>query len=204
MSCCSSRRVGAEKQPLGGSLHGLHVTKSAHFFSLVAEAVTAAWHDTTGLFDRLLALEQSTPANAAHDVRVGMLLMDYRSQAIAARTLVGDVFFTLAKSIATVRLEAAALLSPEAELELSLRPELYNLFMNGATASLSSCLKLCQRHGAYLHLAAQAAHPSAREAHLAASARWRAHCERLFDRVVDMLADFEEDVHRHIFSHDLS
>ncbi|XP_049515923.1 uncharacterized protein LOC125942051 [Dermacentor silvarum] len=161
---------------LARSLHGLHVLRSAHFLSLLAEAVGVSWCDTTGLFDSLLESlqHQDTPASggaAASDVRVGMLLMDYRAQAAATRTLVADVFLTLSK---------------------------YNLFVNGATASLCGCLKLCQRHAAFLELTEQAAHPSALDAHRRASLRWRTQCERLFDLAVDLLADFEERVHEQL------
>ncbi|KAL3200910.1 hypothetical protein MRX96_043220 [Rhipicephalus microplus] len=75
------------------------------------------------------------------------------------------------------------------------QPELYNLFVNGATASLCSCLKLCQRHAAFLELTEQAAHPSALDAHRHASHRWSMQCDRLFDLTVDLLADFEERVY---------
>ncbi|KAK8767490.1 hypothetical protein V5799_005728 [Amblyomma americanum] len=199
---------------LARSLHGLHVLRSAHFLSLLAEAVGVAWCDTTGLFDAVLESLQLAPAfgtpGAVADVRVGMLLMDYRTQAAATKTLVADVFITLAKAesalpisqaIATVQVEAAALASglepPPAAT--GLQEALYNLFVNGATTSLCSCLKLCQRHSAFLDLTAQAAHPSAHDVHRRASLRWRTQCDRLFDRVVDLLADFEERVHEELF-----
>ncbi|KAL1486858.1 hypothetical protein MTO96_008636 [Rhipicephalus appendiculatus] len=129
------------------SLHGLHVLRSAHFLSLLAEAVGVSWCQTTALFDSLLESLQrrdATTDSGATDVRVGMLLMDYRAQAAATRTLVADVFLTLSKAVAAVWLEAATLVSDLEPEPASPQPELYNLFVNGATASLCSCLKLCQ------------------------------------------------------------
>lgn len=183
-------------------LHGLHVLRSAHFLSLLAEAVGLTWCDTTGLFDSLLESlqRQDAPAVAgAADVRVGMLLMDYRAQAAATRTLVADVFLTLSKAVAAVGLEAATLVSGLDPDSTCPQPELYNLFVNGATASLCGCLKLCQRHAAFLELTEQAAHPSALDAHRRASLRWSMQCDRLFDLAVDLLADFEERVHEQLF-----
>ncbi|XP_075527081.1 uncharacterized protein LOC142559354 [Dermacentor variabilis] len=189
---------------LARSLHGLHVLRSAHFLSLLAEAVGVSWCDTTGLFDSLLESlqRQDAPASGAAapgDVRVGMLLMDYRAQAAATRTLVADVFLNLSKAVAAVGLEAATLVSSLQPQSVSPQSELYNLFVNGATASLCGCLKLCQRHAAFLELTEQAAHPSALDAHRRASLRWRSQCERLFDLTVNLLADFEERVHEQLF-----
>ncbi|KAH7935232.1 uncharacterized protein LOC119405640 [Rhipicephalus sanguineus] len=186
------------------SLHGLHVVRSAHFLSLLAEAVGVSWCHTTALFDSLLESLQRRNTTAgtdsgATDVRVGMLLMDYRAQAAATRTLVADVFLTLSKAVAAVWLEAATLVSDVEPEPASPQPELYNLFVNGATASLCSCLKLCQRHAAFLEMTEQAAHPSAFDAHRRASHRWSTQCERLFDLTVDLLADFEEQVYEQLF-----
>ncbi|KAL3200911.1 hypothetical protein MRX96_043221 [Rhipicephalus microplus] len=82
------------------SLHGLHVLRSAHFLSLLAEAVGVSWCHTTALFDlQLESLQRrdTTTNSGTTDVRVGMLLMDYRAQAAATRMLVADVFLTLSK-----------------------------------------------------------------------------------------------------------
>ncbi|XP_075739798.1 uncharacterized protein LOC142785258 [Rhipicephalus microplus] len=184
------------------SLHGLHVLRSAHFLTLLAEAVGVSWCHTTALFDlQLESLQRrdTTTNSGTTDVRVGMLLMDYRAQAAATRMLVADVFLTLSKAVAAVWLEAATLLSDLEPEPASPQPELYNLFVNGATASLCSCLKLCQRHAAFLELTEQAAHPSALDAHRHASHRWSTQCDRLFDLTVDLLADFEERVYEKLF-----
>ncbi|KAG0432046.1 hypothetical protein HPB47_021235 [Ixodes persulcatus] len=137
-------------------------------------------------------------------VSVGMVLMDYRVQMTATKALVSEVFSTLATANALVELEGAFMLHSELQTQQVLLGRLYNLYVDNITAVLCACLKLCKQHLEFLGVVQQAANFKGGESgaasaptqcvHLKISLSWKSDYERLFDSVVELVADFEEQV----------
>ncbi|XP_040061494.1 uncharacterized protein LOC120836584 [Ixodes scapularis] len=182
------------------NLQSLHLLRSAHFLNIFAKAVSSSTQETTTLFEELLGSLRCLGSG----VSVGMVLMDYRVQMTATKALVSEVFSTLATANALVELEGAFMLHSELQTRQVLLGRLYNLYVDNITAVLCACLKLCKQHLEFLGMLQQAANFKGGESgaasaptqcvHLKISLSWKSDYERLFDSVVELVADFEEQV----------
>lgn len=106
---------------------------------------------------------------------------------------------------AVIGLEAGVLFESKLRTRRTLSC-IYNFYINGITTVLCSCLKLCKCHLEFLEVLGQAADfgvskasTPTQMAHDRVLHSWSKGCDHLFDRIVDLIADFEEQVQWHIY-----
>ncbi|CAN8003839.1 unnamed protein product [Ixodes hexagonus] len=87
--------------------------------------------------------------------------------------------------------------------------QVYYLYIDNITAVLCACLKLCKQHLEFLSVVQRAANFKGNESgaasaptqrvHQQISSSWNSDYQRLFDSVVGLVADFEEQVQLQIY-----